>query len=84
MVFLCEAIEKVSLKTTTCLLNDMLLTLLASHIVQQRPPSGFMMPKFTMYDGIIDPFDHLIHYCQVMTLDIEDDALLCKVFLASL
>ena len=30
-----------------------------------------------MYDGTIDHFDH---YHQVITLDIGDNALLCKVF----
>ncbi|RVX22018.1 hypothetical protein CK203_001273 [Vitis vinifera] len=31
-----------------------------------------------------DPFDHIMHYRQLMTLDIGNDALLCKVFPASL
>ena len=42
------------------------------------------MLKFIIYDGISDPFDHIMHYKQVMTLDIGNDALLCKVFPASL
>ncbi|RVW51763.1 hypothetical protein CK203_066846 [Vitis vinifera] len=31
-----------------------------------------------------DPFDHIMHYRQLMTLDIGNDMLLCKVFPASL
>ena len=42
------------------------------------------MPKFSAYDGFSDPFDHIMHYKQLMTLDIGNDALLCKVFPASL
>lgn len=41
---------------------------------------GFMVPKFSMHDGSIDSFGYLMHYHQVMTLDVGDDALLCKVF----
>ena len=43
-----------------------------------------MVPKFMTYDETIDPFDHIMHYKQLMTLDIGNDALLCKVFPASL
>ena len=42
------------------------------------------MPKFFTYDGTNDPLDHIMHYRQLMTLDIGNDALLCKVFPASL
>ena len=42
------------------------------------------MPKFSTYDGSSNPFDHIMHYRQLMTLDIGNDALLCKVFPASL
>ncbi|RVW81904.1 hypothetical protein CK203_033232 [Vitis vinifera] len=49
-----------------------------------RAPRGFLVPKFSTYDGTNDPFDHIMHYRQLMTLDIGNDALLCKVFPASL
>ncbi|RVW13691.1 hypothetical protein CK203_094014 [Vitis vinifera] len=49
-----------------------------------EPPRGFLVPKFSTYDGTNDPFDHIMHYRQLMTLDIGNDALLCKVFPASL
>ncbi|RVW53693.1 hypothetical protein CK203_069108 [Vitis vinifera] len=39
---------------------------------------GFIMPKFTMYDGTNDLFDHIMHFRQLITLDIGNDALLCK------
>nr|CAN76814.1 hypothetical protein VITISV_044115 [Vitis vinifera] len=55
-----------------------------SHITHYEPPRGFLVPKFSTYDGTNDPFDHIMHYRQLMTLDIGNDALLCKVFPASL
>ncbi|KAJ9678002.1 hypothetical protein PVL29_022782 [Vitis rotundifolia] len=65
-------------------LDDMLPTPFCSHIIHYEPPRGFLVPKFSTYDGSSDPFDHIMHYRQLMTLDIGNDALLCKVFPASL
>ena len=62
----------------------MLSTLFGPHIINYEPSRGFIVPKFTTYDGTSDPFDHIMHYRQLMTLDIGNDALLCKVFLVSL
>nr|CAN72090.1 hypothetical protein VITISV_019913 [Vitis vinifera] len=62
----------------------MLSTPFCSHIIHYEPPRGFLVPKFSTYDGSSDPFDHIIHYRQLMTLDIGNDALLCKVFPVSL
>ena len=42
------------------------------------------MPAFTMFDGSNDPYDHMLHYNQAMTLNTENDHLLCKVFRVSL
>ncbi|RVW55194.1 hypothetical protein CK203_066937 [Vitis vinifera] len=61
-------------------LDDMLSTPFCSHITHYEPPRGFLVPKFSTYDGTNDPFDHIMHYRQLMTLDIGNDALLCKVF----
>ena len=33
-----------------------------------------------MYDGSSDPYDHMLHFNQVMILNAGDDRLLCKVF----
>lgn len=65
-------------------LNDMMTTYFAQHILLYKPPMGYVIPKFTMYNGTYDPFDHLMHYRQVMMLDIRNDELLYKVFLISL
>ena len=37
-----------------------------------------------MYYGSSDPYDHMLHFNQVMILNSGDDRLLCKVFLTSL
>ena len=42
------------------------------------------MKKFSVYDGSSDLFDHIMHYRQLMTFDIGNDTLLCKVFPTSL
>ena len=65
-------------------LDDMLSTPFCSHIIHYEPPRGFLVPKFSLYDGSNDPFDHIMHYRQLMTLDIGNVPLLCKVFPVSL
>ncbi|RVW83292.1 Transposon Ty3-I Gag-Pol polyprotein [Vitis vinifera] len=56
----------------------MLFTPFNSLIINYEPPRGFLMLKFSAYDRFDDPFDHIMHYPQLMTLDIGNDALLCK------
>ena len=65
-------------------LDDMLSTPFSPCIIKYEPPRGFIVLKFSTYDGSSDPFDHIMHYRQLMTLDIGNDMLLCKVFPASL
>ena len=42
------------------------------------------MLTFAMFDSSNDPYDHMLHYNQEMTLNVGNDHLLCKVFRASL
>ena len=65
-------------------LDDMFSTLFGPHIIIYELPKGFVVPKFIMYDGTSDPYDHIMHFRQLMTLDIGNDALMCKVFSTSL
>ncbi|KAL6324418.1 hypothetical protein AAG906_013022 [Vitis piasezkii] len=65
-------------------LDDMFSMPFNPHIINYEPLRGYMVPKFRTYDGTSDPFDYIMHYRQLMTLDIGNDALLCKVFLANL
>ena len=62
----------------------MLSSPLGRHILDYEPPHRFVIPAFTMFDGSTDPYNHMLHYNQAMTLNAENDLLLCKVFLASL
>ena len=62
----------------------MLSTPFSPHVINYEPSRGFIVPKFMTYNGTSDPFDHIMHFRQLMTLDIGNDALLCKVFPASL
>ena len=62
----------------------MLSTLFDPHIINYESSRGFIVPKFMTYDGIGDHFDHIMHFKQLMTLDIGNDALLCKAFSANL
>ena len=64
--------------------NDMLFSPLRQHILDYEPPCGFVIPTFTMFDGSTDPYDHMLHYNQAMTLNADNDLLLCKVFPTSL
>ena len=64
--------------------NDILSLPLRQHILDYEPPRGFIMPTFVMFNGSIDPYDHMLHYNQVMTQNAGNNHLLCKVFPASL
>ena len=65
-------------------LNDMHSSHLGQHILDYEPPQGFIMPTFVMFDGSSNPYDHMLHYNQAMTLNARNDHLLCKVFPACL
>ena len=47
-------------------------------------PRRFTQPAFTMYNGSIDPVEHVSHFNQRMTAHSRDKALMCKVFSSSL
>ena len=64
--------------------DDMLSLLLGQHILDYEPPCKFVILTFTTFDGSADPYDHMLHYNQAMTLNNGNDRLLCKVFSASL
>ena len=49
-----------------------------------RLPRLFTQPMFTMYNGRIDPVEHISHFNQRMVVHSKNEALMCKVFLSSL
>ena len=63
---------------------DMLSSPLGQHIFGYEPPRGFVIPPFAMYGGSSNPYDHMLHFNQAMILNVGNDRLLFKVFLASL
>ena len=64
---------------------DAMLSLpLGQHILDYESSCGFSILAFTTFDGSADPYDHMLHYNQVMTLNSDNDRILCKAFLASL
>ena len=65
-------------------LDDILSSLLGQQILGYESPRGFVIPAFTTFDGSVDPYDHMLHYNQAMTLNASNDQLLCKVFSVSL
>lgn len=50
--------------------------------------SKFNLPKFKLYDRMIDPTRHVLHYKQqmktTMISDSKKDVVMCKVFASSL
>ncbi|XP_023925635.2 uncharacterized protein LOC112037050 [Quercus suber] len=47
-------------------------------------PRRFTQPTFTMYNGRIDPVEHVSHFNQRMAVHSKNEALMCKMFLSSL
>ena len=64
--------------------DDMLSFPLRQHILDYEPPHGVCNSDFTMFDGSADPYHHMLHYNQAMTLNSSNNWLLYKVFSASL
>ena len=60
--------------------DDILFSPLGQHILDYDPPHEFVIPIFTA----TDPYGHMLHYSQVMTLNADNDWLLWKVFPTSL
>ena len=63
--------------------DDMLSSPLGQHILDYEPLCGFVIPIVATFDGSTDPYNHMLHYNQAMTLNAGNDCLLCKVFPAS-
>ena len=61
----------------------MLYSLLGQHILDYDPPHEFVIPVFTTFNGSTDPYN-MLYYNQAMTLNADNDWLLCKVFPANL
>ncbi|XP_030964098.1 uncharacterized protein LOC115985277 [Quercus lobata] len=47
-------------------------------------PRRFHQPTFIIYNGRIDPVEHVSHFSQRMSVHSKDEALMCKVFPSNL
>ena len=54
-------------------LDDMLSLPLGQHIFDYKPPRGFVIPAFATFDGSVDPYDHILHYNQVIILNVGNN-----------
>lgn len=79
-----DSVNEAPLGSISRQLHNMLSTPFSPCIINYEPPRGFFVLKFSANDGSRDPFDHIMHYRQLMTLDIGNEMLLCKVFPANL
>ena len=64
--------------------NDMLSSPLGQHILDYEPPREFALLTFTTLNVSANPYYHMLHYNQAMTMNAGNDCLLCKLFPASL
>ena len=55
-------IDRASPNSISWRLDDMLSTPFNPHIINYEPSWGFIVSKFTTYDGTRDPFDHIMHF----------------------
>ena len=53
-------------------------------IEKVKLPRRFHQPMFPMYNGRIDPVEHVSQFKQKMAVHSQDKALLCRVFPSSL
>ena len=52
-------------------------------IERAKLPRWFTQPMFTMYNGRMDPVEHVSHFNQRMVVHSKNKALMCKVFPSS-
>ena len=55
-----------------------------SRIEEGKLPLWFNQPTFTIYNGRIDPEEHVSHFNRRMVFHSRNEALMCKVFPSSL
>ena len=53
-------------------------------IEEGRLPQRFSQPTFTMYNGRMDPVEHVSHFNQRMVVHSKNEPLMCKVFSSNL
>ena len=65
-------------------LNQVAKSPLTRRIEGASLPRRFNQPTFSLYNGRIDPVEHVSHFNQKMAVHSKDEALMCKIFPSSL
>ena len=65
-------------------LNQISKSPFTCRIEEGRLPWRFIQLTFAMYNGQIDPVEHVSHFNQRMAVHSKNEALMCKVFPSSL
>ena len=69
-------------------MNEVLNQVAKSPFTQQIEgaslPRRFNQPTFSLYNGRIDPVEHVSHFNQKMAVHSKDETLMCKIFPSSL
>ena len=61
-------------------LNQIFKSPFTCRIEKGKLPRRFNQPTFTMYNGRIDPVEHVSHFNQRIVVHSKNEALMCKVF----
>ena len=64
--------------------NQISKLLFTRRIERGKLPRRFTQPTFIMYNGRMDPVEHINHFNQRMAIHSQNEALMCKVFPSSL
>jgi len=65
-------------------LNQISKSPLTPRVEGERLFRRFTQPTFTIYNGRIDPMEHVSHFNQRMAVHSKNEALMCKVFPSNL
>ena len=79
---------RLSLATRSIAMNEVLSQVARSPFMRSIEsaslPRRFHQPTFSLYNGRMDPVEHVSHFSQKMAVHSRDEALMCKIFLSSL
>ena len=65
-------------------LNEISKSLFTHRIEGEKLPQQFTQPTFTVYNGRMDPVEHVNYFNLRMAVHSRNEVLMCKVFLSSL
>ena len=79
---------RLSLATRNIAMNEVLSQVARSPFMRSIEgaslPRRFHQPTFSLYNGRMDPVEHVSHFSQKMAVQSRDEALMCKIFPSNL